>query len=78
MYVIGFHPRAFFWAIYHQKATQNAHMGFDMKEIKNKIKGDRLKQPPCKHLVCQNVDLQSLSIIGKSCSIASIHCHLHL
>jgi len=27
--------KVFFMAIYHQKVTQNPHMWFDMKEIKN-------------------------------------------
>ncbi len=42
--------KVFLNTIYRQKVTPNPCMQFDMKEIKNKINGDRLKQPlatPC-------------------------------
>ncbi len=104
--------KVFLNAIYRQKVTPNPHMQLDMKEIKNKINGDRLQQPlatPCApkrwspifvhclyakcwfpifvHCLCakmsisnlcpllvhQNVDFQSLSIIGKSCLLGCKH-----
>jgi len=48
-----------FLAMYRQKVTQNSHMQFYMKEIKNKINGDRLKQPPCNTL-CTKMSISHL------------------
>jgi hypothetical protein len=60
-------------AIYHQKVTQYPHIRFDMKEIKNKINGDCLKQPPCNTL-CTKMAISHLcpSLVKASWLQASI------